>query len=107
MDYVSEKHEIRSVICSGRFSRYKRLCSNLSRSRCFVVGGDHVMGPLHSLNDRMLDPRKSSGVAIDNGGRVTCSDLARIAADVQSRHGVAVLLCPPGDAAEEAYTDLV
>nr|CAB3242602.1 enolase-like protein ENO4 [Phallusia mammillata] len=85
--------------------QWPKLCEAVSE-KCFVLGSDHVMGPLHSLTANMLDARNSSGVVISNGGRVTCSDLARITGDLQARHRVAVLRSPPGDAAEESYTDL-
>jgi len=65
------------------------------------------MGPLHSLNDLMLESRRSSGVAIANGGRATCSDLARISGDVHANGGVVVLGCPAGDVNEECFADLV
>ena len=75
--------------------------------RCFVIGGEDIYGSLHKLDVSALTARPSSGVAISNGGRVTCSDLQRVVDDVRATSGVTILTSPPDDACDDVYSDVV
>ncbi|CAK8688098.1 unnamed protein product [Clavelina lepadiformis] len=85
--------------------QWPKLCDVISE-KCFVIGGSSIYGPLHSLNQNQLCARRSSGVAIATGSRVTCSDLYRIVQDVRANGDVTILLSPPADASDDIYTDV-
>ena len=72
-----------------------------------MIGGEAIYGSLHNVDVTMLTTRQSSGVVINNGGRVTCSDLFRVVNDVRATLGVTVLTSSPDDVCEELYSDLV
>ena len=75
--------------------------------RCFVIGGEAIYGSLHKFDVGTLTARPSSGVAMSNGGRVTCSDMSRIVKDVKAMSGATVLMSPPDDVCDDVFSDIV
>ena len=72
-----------------------------------MIGGEEIYGSLHKFDVSTLTARPSSGVALTNGGRVTCSNLSGVVQDVKAMSGVTVLMSPPDDVCDDAYSDLV
>ena len=72
-----------------------------------MIGGEAIFGSLHKFDVGSLTARPSSGVAITNGGRVTCSDLSNVVKDVKATSGVTILMPPPDDVCDDVYSDVV
>uniref|UniRef100_H2YM27 phosphopyruvate hydratase n=1 Tax=Ciona savignyi TaxID=51511 RepID=H2YM27_CIOSA len=85
--------------------QWSKLCEVVSE-KCFVIGSDAVYGSLHSVNDSILSVRRSSGLVIGTGSRITCSDLARVVGDVRSRDCVTMLVSPAGDVCDDIFADM-
>nr|XP_002121113.1 enolase 4-like [Ciona intestinalis] len=85
--------------------QWTKLCEMVSE-KCFIIGSDVIYGSMHSLNDNMLSARKSSGLVISTGSRVTCSDLARVVGDIRARECVTIMTSPVGDVCDDIFSDL-